>query len=133
MFGLLATAGILSFFLLGACAPAAVANTPAPEAATTASESSPPPAAEPVEVMCPDEPGLCLRIRPGDAELTVDGKSVGTVRDLGEPGAAFLRLEPGIYLITLERQGYETWRAEVSVAARSETIEVDLQTAKTQP
>ena len=81
----------------------------------------------PSTVGCPDEPGLCLSVTPGDAEIVVDGKALGTVASLGGEGSHFVALAPGIHRITLRREGMGTWRTEVTVGAAAEPIEVELQ------
>ncbi|MBK7860351.1 MAG: PEGA domain-containing protein [Archangiaceae bacterium] len=73
-------------------------------------------------VMVADEPGLKVLAEPSDAELVIDGQSYGKVSAM--PGA--LSLKPGIYQVSLKREGYETWRAEVSVGEKTEQLTVTL-------
>ncbi len=122
-----ALAGLL-LLTLGGCgrssaSPAPAPGAPAPEPATAAA----------APVGCPEKPGLCLVVEPAAAELIVDGTSHGAVESLGPPGARFLAVQPGIHLISLRHEGFETWRAEVSLAERPEAIEVELQAAKPTP
>jgi hypothetical protein len=95
-------------------APSDPAAAPAPVADT----------ATPAAPKCPAEPGLCFAVQPADTEILLDGDTRGTVDALGAP--AFIGLPSGIYQITLKRQGYATWRAEVSIGSAVENIEVQL-------
>ena len=112
----------------GGCATPDVSIEPAPE---------PGPAVEPPAVVeaepatdaaaaCPEQPGLCLRVTPPGARLTVDGVDVGLLSELAAGTAHFHPVASGIHQITLEHDGYVTWRAEVSVRDTLENIDVEL-------
>lgn len=72
------------------------------------------------QVMVADEPGLKVQADPADAELTIGAESYGKVSQLGGP----LSLKPGIYQVSLKREGYQTWRAEVAVGEKTELLTV---------
>ncbi len=111
---------MLSMVASGACA-APIAS--APDATTdAASVAEPAPVATPLP--CPSDPGLCFVVEPADAEIVLNDESRGTVATLGVP--AFMSVASGIYQITLHREGFVTWRAEVSVQTGAERIEVKL-------
>lgn len=122
--------GCLPVFLLAtACSSSASQPIePAPPSRTIA----PPENAElesdaPAEsTECPNEAGLCFSVTPADAQLEVDGNVLGPLGDLGN-GLVFVGLEPGIHMITLTRDGYATWRAEVSIAEAAETINLTME------
>lgn len=94
-----------------------------PEQATPADAA---PAPAPDAAPAPRGPGVELRIDHPDAEVLVDGESVGVASDL-EAGGWFIPLEAGIHQIAVRKTGYQTWRAEVSVRDATETIEVTLE------
>lgn len=73
----------------------------------------------------PSEPGLRFTVEPGDASIAVDGVAVGKVSDLAASGG-FLRVKPGLHQVSLKREGYVTWRAEVGVHEAPEPIEVSM-------
>lgn len=73
----------------------------------------------------PTGPGLVVHVEPADAELIIDGASQGVVSKL-ELENGLLPLKPGIYQVGLKRTGYISWRAEVTVNDKPETIEVTL-------
>lgn len=73
---------------------------------------------------CPSEPGLCLDVVPRNADLWVDGESLGQVHVVAPQ--RFLPLSPGIHRITLKSPGKDTWRAEIAVGSRPEPIMVKL-------
>ena len=70
-------------------------------------------------------PGLIVHVEPDDAELIIDGASLGIASKL-ELQNGLLPLRPGIYQVNLKRAGYISWRAEVTVNDRPETIHVTL-------
>jgi hypothetical protein len=70
------------------------------------------------------EPGLKLDVQPGDAELIIDGQSLGPVTKIGPGGV--VALKPGIYQVSLKARGYQTWRAEVTVGEKNELLKVAL-------
>lgn len=101
-----------------ACASApAVRSVPAaapPPARPAAADPAPP---------APVDSGLSLAVEPADAELVIDGRSLGKVTDLG---GGVVPLPPGLYQVSLRRAGFSTWRAEVGVHAGLEPIRVTL-------
>lgn len=100
---------------------------PAPASARTGAEGADAQSATPATLAeCPTEAGLCFQVAPADAELEVDGEVLGPIQDLGR-GLVFVEIEPGIHMITLKRDGFVTWRAEVSVAETAETINVTME------
>lgn len=55
-----------------------------------------------------------LAVKPGKAEVWVDGKYLGTVRDFdGYP--TYLWLEEGSHRVTLYRGGFETYQEDISI------------------
>jgi hypothetical protein len=77
------------------------------------------------QVIVADEPGLKIDVQPGDAELIIDGQSYGRVADIHAPNGV-LSLKPGLYQVSLKREGFQTWRAEVTVGEKSELLRVAL-------
>jgi hypothetical protein len=75
--------------------------------------------------MVADEPGLKIDVKPADAELVICGQSYGRVADLRAQNGV-LSLKPGIYQVSLKREGYQTWRAEVTVGEKSELLKVEM-------
>jgi hypothetical protein len=60
--------------------------------------------------------GFDLNVKPRTAEVWVDGKHVGLVRDFdGYP--SFLWLEQGDHTIVISKDGFTTWEQAVSVVA----------------
>ena len=94
------------------------------EAAGTRTEGSAPPPAE-EQVMVADAPGIKIDVQPPDAELLIDGQSYGRVAEMKVPNGV-LSLKPGLYQVSLKRDGYQTWRAEVTVGEKSELLKVAL-------
>jgi hypothetical protein len=64
-------------------------------------------------------------VSPADAEISIDGAPRGAVADLADR-SGLLPLAPGIYQVSLKAPGYVTWRAEVALGAKVETIKVNL-------
>jgi hypothetical protein len=91
------------------------------EAAAPAKE--PPPAQE--QEMVADEPGIKIDVQPPDAELVIDGQSYGRVAQMRVANGV-LSLKPGLHQVSLKRDGYLTWRAEVTVGDKSELLRVAL-------
>ncbi len=85
-----------------ATAPAKPAPSPEPEPAVAA---APAPAPE-------RRGGLLFEVEPEGAELYIDSSRVGRIAELA---SGFLKLDPGIYKVSLKLDGYSTWRAEVTV------------------
>jgi len=100
--------------------PDAVSDISAPEAVP----------ADATPDACPDAPGLCFAVQPADAEVIVNGETLTPTLTTG--GDSYLALGAGIHQIMLRRDGYVTWRAEVSVGEKAERIEVSLE-AKAPP
>jgi hypothetical protein len=69
-------------------------------------------------------PGIRLVVSPGDAEVVVDGERVGLASEME---AGFIKLESGLHQIVVQKDGHETWRAEVTVSEEVERIEVNLE------
>jgi hypothetical protein len=68
---------------------------------------------------------LRLIVQPSEAEIRVDGVLQGRAADLG--ASAEFHLQPGTHRIEVSLVGYETYRAEVSLAADlTETIPIKL-------
>ncbi|MGE6763425.1 PEGA domain-containing protein [Corallococcus interemptor] len=79
-----------------------------------------PPAAAPVERAVLT--GLRLAVMPDQARVFVDGRAMGLARQLG----ALLPLAPGVYQVSVQLEGHDTWRAEVKVGDRPEPLQVTL-------
>jgi len=75
---------------------------------------------------CPEEPGLCFRVTPPTAALTINGEAAGTIQDLVNDNF-FMKRPRGIYQISVSAEGFVTWRAEVSISESVETISVNLE------
>ena len=88
-------------------------------------DTTPPP--KPVEVVKvePTGPGLIIHVEPDDAEVIIDGESLGIASKLDLQNG-LLPLRPGIYQVNLKRSGFVSWRAEVTVNDKPETILVTL-------
>lgn len=85
----------------------------------------PPPKGVVAPPQAPTGPGLIVNVQPTDAELIIDGASLGLVSKLTLENG-LLPLKSGIYQVGLKRPGYVSWRAEVTVNDKPETIEVTL-------
>lgn len=68
---------------------------------------------------------LIVDVRPRDARVTVDGKSVKA----GKP----VKLAPGEHRLTVAREGYRTHRAKVRLGKGEKRIEVRLRPAEPEP
>ena len=55
-----------------------------------------------------------LEVKPGKAEVWVDGKYLGTVRDF-DGYRTYLWLEEGTHRVTLYRGGFETYEEDISI------------------
>lgn len=104
----------------------ASAPPPAPEFAPPAFTAPEPEPDPPPPFECPASRGLCFRVVPPSAELTVNDDTHGRLDEIGQDGQLFLELAAGIYQVTLRAPEYETWRGEVSVQDQTEMIEVTL-------
>ena len=85
--------------------------------------------AEEVEVLRPGAPFTDQEIFDWFAayyELILDDEPRGRLDEIGRGGKLFIGLAAGIYQVTLRADGYETWRTEVSVQEKLETVEVSL-------
>ena len=107
----LSATALAVFFLLG-CPKQA----PAPDLSADAGSAIAPAA---------QAPGLILQVEPADAELIIDGQSYGPVAQL-ETSNGVLLLKSGIYQVSVKRAGYASWRAEVTINDRPETLQVVL-------
>jgi hypothetical protein len=99
---------------------AACAHTDAAATKTQANDG-----AAPEQVIVADQPGIKIDVQPQDAELVIDGQSYGRVADMHVANGV-LSLKPGLYQVSLKRDGYQTWRAEVTVGEKSELLQVAL-------
>jgi hypothetical protein len=72
------------------------------------------------------EVGLRLDVHPEDAEVEIDGASAGIAYQLTRAVA----LTPGVHQIVIRRAGHETWRGEVEIKDRTETIQVRLEAVR---
>ncbi len=109
-------------FILGATGLVAAC----PKQVPSPDDAPPPPPKEVVPpAPAPTGPGLIVNVLPTDAELIIDGVSQGAVSKLALENG-LLPLKPGIYQVGLQRAGYVSWRAEVTVNDRPETIQVTL-------
>ena len=84
-----------------------------------------PPAPVTTQVVEPSGPGLIIHVEPDDAEVIIDGSSLGLASKLDLQNG-LLPLRPGIYQVNLKRSGYISWRAEVTVNDKPESIQVTL-------
>lgn len=108
-----------------ACGSGAKRATTEPEPAAQV-DAAPAAVTEPAPT--PQGPGVVLRIDHPDAEVFVDGERVGVASDLEGKGW-FIALEAGIHQIAVRKPGFNTWRVEVAVRDKPETIEVTLEPA----
>ena len=67
--------------------------------------------------------GLKFKVEPPDAEIFINGKSMGRANSLQ---AGLLDLGPGLYQVSVKKAGFQTWRAEVAVKETPEPIDVIL-------
>ena len=109
--------------------PGAPAPTPGQASADTAAAGAEA-QADTTPIGCPEKAGICFEVTPDDAELEVNGDKLGVVGALAVGGVVFVSLEPGIHLVTLRRDGYVTWRSEVTVGPVAETMAVTLEQAE---
>jgi len=79
----------------------------------------------PEQVIVADLPGLKIDVKPEDAELFIDGKNFGPVTKMSVTNGV-LSLKPGVYQVSLKRDGFQTWRAEVAVGQKTELLHVEL-------
>jgi hypothetical protein len=118
----------LRFALLASAAPLFLACASArqqPEARPVAPEAPPAATVTPVAEPPPQAlSGIRFSVDPPDAQVFVDGRSVGQASALA--GAGTVRLSPGLYRVSVEKVGFQTWRAEVAVRVGVEPIEVKL-------
>jgi len=83
-------------------------------------------AEQPTPTSAPAKPGLLFQVEPVQAEVMIDGKSLGHVSDLVAAGG-LVPLDPGLYQVSLRCPGFVTWRAEVAVrSGEAEPIRVTL-------
>jgi hypothetical protein len=104
--------------LFAACASA----RPQPE--SHPAEAAPAIVAPVAEPPPPALSGIRFSVDPPDAQVFVDGRSMGQASALA--GAGTVKLLPGLYRVSVERAGFQTWRAEVAVRVGVEAIEVKL-------
>ncbi len=108
------------------CCLAACAAPRAPVASTVPGNAVParPVPPPPLPPVAAPGTGIRFRIDPPDSEILLNGHDVGPAARLGSDGA--LRLDPGLYRVTLRHEGFETWRAEVAVHSGFERLQVQL-------
>lgn len=70
--------------------------------------------------------GLRLVVAPADAEVEIDGVHRGLASALAAKTGGVVALPAGVHRVSIRRDGYQTWRAEVAVGAAVERIEVRL-------
>lgn len=88
------------------------------------------PALVPVEVeeSPAPKPGIAFEIDPPDAEVFVDGESLGSAAEVIEAGD--LILSAGLHQIMIRHDDFETSRVEVTIGEKTELLQINLQ-AKT--
>jgi PEGA domain len=93
-----------------------------PPSAYPPSTNYPPPSSNPQGAPYPSSPtnqnmgGLSFEITPSNAEVIVDGQSMGTVSDFS-PTSQPLGLEPGRHHVELRASGYRTMAFDVDIVA----------------
>jgi hypothetical protein len=97
-------------------------SAPPPKPAAPVQATTKPGASEPA----PTKIGVALAVTPSDAEVSIDGVSYGKVSELG----SVVELKPGLYTLTVSRDGYASYRAEFSVEDKTETFVVRLEPLK---
>lgn len=87
--------------------------------------ANPAPPVEVVDAAPAQIPGIAFDINPGDAEVIVDGESLGSAAngDIGE----VLELVPGLHQIMIRHADYETYRVEVTIGEKTELLQINLQ------
>ena len=115
----------------GCSAPQVEERPPPPEAASVPSAVT---VTVVPEVVTPtlDHGRIRFSVEPEEAEIGVDGVTQGLASDFVTP--AYIELEPGPHRIEVRLVGFETYRAEVYVAADvTETIPVKLRRLPAMP
>lgn len=56
--------------------------------------------------------------------ISIDEEVVGTAAEVTAAGGH--RVEPGIHEVTIERDGYQTWRSELTVKDGPERLQIKL-------
>lgn len=102
-----------------ACAACATAPPPPPVAAAPAAAVVKPPKPQAAA-------GLRLVVTPPDAEVNIDGVARGTAAALAARTGGLVALPAGVHRVSVRRDGYQTWRAEVAVGRAVERIEIRL-------
>jgi hypothetical protein len=99
----------------------------APAAAPVTAPASAPAAPPGPAPRAPDAAvtGLLFAVDPPAAEISIDGAPRGAVADLADRNG-LLPLAPGIYQVSLKAPGFVTWRAEVALGTKVESIKVNL-------
>jgi hypothetical protein len=106
--------GVVCACLGVACGPRPAPAPPGPSGPAAPATDAASPA--------PQKPGVRLKIDPPDALVFVDGKA----HDLAG-GDGFVELEPGLHQVMIRREGYQTWRAEVTVKDGVELLDLKLE------
>ncbi len=102
------------------------ATTKAPVVSTSAPSEKPTPlpdtAPETPAAAAPG-PGLRIEVEPSFAVVVVDGQRAAVTAG---SGGGVLKVEAGIHQIVISCKGYQTWRGEVTVGDKVESIHVNL-------
>ncbi len=116
----------LGLLLTTSLACATTPTRPAEPEVSANEQPAPPPAEEAKAAPAAEEgSGIRFSVTPEDSQITLNGKSMGKVSDLSITGG-FVPLGPGIYQVSLKREGFLTWRAEVTVSQHTEPLHVEL-------
>ncbi len=116
--------GALLLIALGALATACAAPAPPPP--------NPPKAAAPDARPSPPTTGrIEIACEPESAKVLVDGQPQGLVSELAAKGG--LELPLGLHRIEIAAEGYRTFRLELNLGAKRETIRVKLNRVDTRP
>ncbi len=67
-------------------------------------------------------PGLLFDVEPAGSVIVIDGATLDSVESDG-----FVAVDAGLHQLVVRKDGYNTWRAEVSVRQTVETIKVRLE------
>ncbi len=87
------------------------------------------PKPKPIPVVVPvkaEITGLVFDVEPADAEVEIDGSMHGPAGQL----PSTVELPPGAHQIIIRKEGFQTWRGEVEITARTERIQVRLVAGK---
>ena len=82
----------------------------------------PPPPAPSDAAPRPTTIGVTLDVTPRDAEVVIDGESRGKAAELPQA----IELPPGVHALEITRDGYASFRVEVTVSDKLESFHVRL-------